>query len=267
MRSPHALQHPARPAAPPGSLRGYRGHPRSCSPPGRSADRPSPELPHTRNAPRRSHRRRRRRGGETCGEPGTCRRRQFRFSGLPAFKPGPDFAEIASLRPRLAPPAGTGGSRSRHGHRAGTGQGGSAPAPTRAPAGTGTAARRGEPAPDKRDRQWGGGPAPGGRGTKGSGHQHPGRQKPVPVPVAAPAGQHHPHRAAGRTGAPGGTSLTPRSRPTPASPLTGGRVSPRSCLPQVQRGRSRGRCSPAAGPDSPRSGSVQRRERRHRSFK
>lgn len=33
MRTPHALQNPARPAARHGSLRGYRGHSRSCSPP------------------------------------------------------------------------------------------------------------------------------------------------------------------------------------------------------------------------------------------
>lgn len=213
MHTPHALQHPRLPAGLPGAPSVLQ-HPRALRWP------PIPGAPPPPERPRRSHRRRRRRAGGTRGDPGTRRRRQFRYSGLPAFKPGPDFAEIASRRPRPAPPAGTGGSRSRHGHRAGG-------------IGTGT---DGSPRRHRdRHREGGTGPgqegqaagwSPGGRGSRGSGHRHPGQRESVPVPAAAAAGQHHPHRAANRTGAPGGTSLPSRSCPSPASSPSGAECPP-----------------------------------------
>lgn len=84
-REPRALQHPVNPLSPPGP--------------------DAPQLPAHLTSPR-----------ITPGVPGAaplspqllpgmalCRRRWFLYWGLPAFKPGPDFAEIASRRPRPAP--------------------------------------------------------------------------------------------------------------------------------------------------------------------
>lgn len=122
---------PSAPRAPPGTPSTPGCPPASRSTPGHPAE---PPLPPTQ---RRSHRCRGRGwwGGARGGRPalGAPRhRRWFRFWGLPAFKEGPDFAEIASRPPRPAPPAGTGGEP--------------APAP-----------ERGEPA------------APGGSGARGAG--------------------------------------------------------------------------------------------------
>lgn len=255
MRAPHAPQHPALPAAPQGSLRGYRGHPRSCSPPGRSAARPSPGLPHPRTPPPLSP------PPPGWGDPrgaGDSPPAPVSLLGPPCIQTGAGLRgnciTAAPPRPARRHRGEQEPARASGGHRAGE-------------SGTGTEESPG----GHRDRHWerGAGPGPEGQavgwgdrhpGHRGERHQHPGQREPVP----APAGQQHPHRAAGRTGAPG--SPSPKPGPSqPRNPRTSGPSLPPVCPPSAEGPLGALLTRSRAG--FPLSGSVQRRERRHRSLK
>lgn len=249
-REPRALQHPVNPLSPPGP--------------------DAPQLPAHLTSPR-----------ITPGVPGAaplspqllpgmalCRRRWFLYWGLPAFKPGPDFAEIASRRPRPAPllppvPGGadTGsgtGARGARGARGAGGRGGCAETGRHrgvthrggncaVPGGSGTEERRTDtgrdtPGSDARER-W------VRRALPAPGTERDGGSPPIPW-WSSPSRSLS--RGSGYAVPPHGPS--PRPRTVGAAP----RCSPLRCPPPPSETETNGevswgaqRCSPVQGTNGP----------------